>query len=131
RRAGDEVLEALPCRFEGRFGSLARRDVAPRANHLGRLVALVIDEAQIIANPAVIAVLFEEPVLDGVAAFLEQGTDLRLRPRPIVGMYAAPPEIRALQVIARLITQQIFDVLADEGRSKVARGFKTLDRRRR
>src|SRR5262249_46998334 len=114
-----------------RFGSLARRDVAPRADHLGRLVALVIDEEIGRAKRRERADLLKEPVLYGVAAFLEQVTDLRLRPRQIVGIYAAPPEIRALQVIARLITQQIFDVLAEEGRSKVARGFETVDDRRR
>src|ERR1700741_4930987 len=47
RRAGDKVLEALPRRLQGIFGHLARCDVAPRADHLGRLAALVADEAQL------------------------------------------------------------------------------------
>src|SRR5262249_39732380 len=127
----DEVLEALPCRFEGCFGSLARRDVAPRANHLGRLTALVIDEAQLIADPAVVAVLLEKPVLDGVAALLEQVTELGLPPRAVVGTHAAPQYIRALKIVARLIAHQVFDVLADEGRSKVPGGFDPATHRRR
>src|SRR5262245_5840383 len=58
-------------------------------------------------------------------------TELRLHRRKIVGMDAAPPEIRALQVVARLVAQQVLDVPADEGRSEVARGFEAGDYRRR
>src|SRR5262249_61464566 len=89
------------------------------------------DESPLITDPAVIAVLLEKPVLDGMTASPQQSTLLPYTTLFRSGMYAAPPEIRALEVIARLIAQQIFDVLADEGRSKVACGLETVDDRRR
>src|SRR5207253_8782732 len=70
--------------------------ISPRADHLGRLAALVADEAQLVAHPAVGAILLEKPILDGVPAFLEQVTELGLHRREVVGVDTAPPEIRAL-----------------------------------
>src|SRR5258707_588718 len=91
------------CLRDGSFGGLARRDVTPRADHLGRLTALVVDDPQLIADPAVVAILLEKPVLDGMATLLVQVAKLGLHPGEVVGMRPAPPEIRALQIVARLI----------------------------
>jgi len=46
-----------------------------------------------------------------VPAVLEQVTELGLNRREVVGMDTAPPEIRALQIVARLVTQPILDIL--------------------
>ena len=111
--------------------SLRRGDVAPRADHLDRLAVLVADQVLLVDHPAVAAVLLEEPVLDRVAAFLEQQGGLGLHRREVVGVHAAPPEIRVLQVFLRLVAEPVPDVLADEGRREVARRLEAVDHRRR
>src|SRR5262245_48264495 len=46
-------------------------------------------------------------------------------------MDAAAPEIRAVEIVALLVAQPVLDVLADEGRPKVARCLEAVDHRRR
>ena len=75
------MLDALARRRRRLLGLLARGDVAPRADHLDGLALLVADQALLVVDPAIAAVLLEEAVLDGVAAVLEQLAGLRPRPR--------------------------------------------------
>ena len=131
RRAGDQVLSAIPGRCCCFFRSLTLGDVAPRADHLDRLAFLVPDEPLFIVHPAVGAVLLEKSVLDRVGTFLEQVDRLGLHRGEVVGMHAAPPEIGVLQILLRLIAQPVLDVLADEGRREIPRRLVAVDHRRR
>src|SRR6476620_7463031 len=113
RRGGQQLLDMDPCRRHGFLSRLAVRDVAPRADDLVRLAALVIDQAQLVADPAIIAVLLQEPVLESVVALLEQLPELALHPCKIVRMHTVAPEVGAVEVVARLVAQPLLDVLAD------------------
>ena len=131
RRAGEQVLDPGLGRRHRLLRPLALADVAPRADHLDRLAVLVPDQALLVVHPAVGAVLLEEPVLDGVAALPEQLDGLGLDRGEVVGVHAAPPEIRVFQIVVRLVAEPILDVLADEGRREVARRLEAVDHRRR
>src|SRR6476646_6198932 len=72
RRTGEQMVNAIPSGRRCLFHSLALGDIAPRANHLRWLTLLIPNQSLRIVHPAVIAVLLEKPVLDRVAAFLEQ-----------------------------------------------------------
>src|SRR5690349_1830020 len=120
-----------PCRRDGLFGSLAVGDVAPRADDLVRLAALVMDQAQFVADPAIVAVLLQEPVLEGVVALLEQLPELALHPPEIIRVHTVAPEVGAVEIIARLVAQPLLDVLTDEGRPKISRCLEAVNYRRR
>src|SRR6187200_3625819 len=120
RRGGQQLLAMGAGRRDGLFGSLAVRDVAPRADDLVRIAALVIDQAQLVAHPAIVAVLLQEPVLESVVALLEQLPELAFHPPEIIRMHTVAPEVGAVEIVARLVAQPLLDVLADIGRSKVA-----------
>ena len=87
--------------------SFALSDVAPRANHLDHLTVLVPDQLLSVIHPAVGAVLLEKSVLDRVGTFLEQLASLSLHRGEVVGMHAAPPEIRLFEIFLRLVTKSI------------------------
>src|SRR5262249_45570030 len=70
RRAGEQMINAVPGRRRCLFRSLSIGDIAPRANHLCRLTLFIPDQSLRVVHPAVIAVLPEKPVLDRVATFL-------------------------------------------------------------
>ena len=57
-------------------------------------------------------------------ALAEQMRSFGFHPGEIVGMDAAPPEIRAVEILAGLVAQDFADVVADEGRAEIARGRK-------
>src|SRR5436190_1203712 len=99
-----------PCRRHGFLGSLAVLDVAPRADDLVRLAALGIDQAQLVADPAIVAVLLQEPVFEAMMTLLEQITEFAFDPRQVVGMDAAAPEVGAVEIVARLVAQPVLDV---------------------
>src|SRR5882672_2278786 len=84
RRAGEQVLDAIPSRRHCFLRSLAFGDVAPRANHLDRLTLPVPDQSLFVVYPVVAAVLLEESVLDRVRTFLVQVSRLGLHRREIV-----------------------------------------------
>src|SRR5262245_36948926 len=125
------MLETNPCCGNRRLGRLALGDIAPGADHLIRLTALVIDEAQLVPDPAIGAVLLQKPVLESMVARFEQLTELALDPRQIFGVDVAAPEVRAVEIVALLEAQPVRDVLADEGRSKIPRCLEAVDHRRR
>ena len=62
---------------------------------------------------------------------LEQLAELSFDAREVVGVDAASPEIRAVEIVTRLITQPVLDVLADKGRPEVTRRLEAVDYRRR
>ena len=62
------MLDAQPGRRDRLLGRLALGDVAPRADDLLRLAAPVPDEALLVADPAIAAVLLQEAVLERVLA---------------------------------------------------------------
>src|SRR5262245_44630118 len=66
-----------------------------------------------------------------MTTMFEQLAELAFDPRQVVRVHAVSPEVRALQIVARFIAEPIPDVLADEGRAKVARGLEAVDHRRR
>src|SRR5262245_58143187 len=72
RGAREQMLDTLACRRRCLFRALAFGYVAPRTHYLGRLAYFIADQALRVVDPAVGAVLFQEPVLDRMAAFLEQ-----------------------------------------------------------
>src|SRR5260221_6404702 len=125
----DRVRQALLATPESDLRLLRRSDVAPRANHLDRFAVPVANQVLLVDHPAVGAFLFEKSVLDRVAAFLEQVDGLCLHRGELVGMHAAPPEIRVFEVFLRLVTQPVRDVLTDEGRRKIARRLVAVDHR--
>src|SRR6187551_622151 len=96
-----------------------------------RFTALVIDEAQLIADPAIVAVLLQEPVFEGVATLTEQETEFALDPCKIVRMHRISPEVGAVEIVARLVAQPLLDVLADIGRAKIPRCLEAVNHRRR
>src|SRR5215208_5711351 len=49
----------------------------------------------------------------------------------IVGMNAAPPEVRVLEILLGLVAEPVLDVLTDECRREVARRLVAVDHRRR
>src|SRR5215203_3471545 len=71
-RAGKQVLDAIPGRRRGFFGSLAVSNIAPRDDHLDRVAILVPDQTLFVVYPAVRAVLLEKAILDRVHATLEE-----------------------------------------------------------
>ena len=113
------------------FGSLAVGDIAPRADHLGRLAVLVTYQLLRIVHPAVAAVLLEKPVLDRVATFLEQLDGLGLDRGEVIRMHATAPEIGVFQILTRLVAEPVADVLADECRCEVSRRLEAVNHRRR
>ena len=64
---------------------LAGRDVAPGPHHLERFAGRVTDEVQIVADPAVAAVLLAEAVFVGEMADLDQPIELAEDARTVVG----------------------------------------------
>src|SRR5262249_5765924 len=97
----------------------ARGDIDPGSDHVDRLAFTVADQAPLVADPTVAAVLLEEPILDRVPAMLEQLAELGFDSRQIVGMDAAAPEIRALQIFLGLIAQHVLEICAHELRREV------------
>ncbi len=67
----------------------------------------VANEAPFVADPTVAAVLSEKPIFHAVAANFEQSVDFGLHPGKIVGMDAASPEVRALQIFGGLVAEHI------------------------
>jgi hypothetical protein len=98
------------------LGLLALGDVAPRPDTLERIAALIAAQTQLIPDPAVRAILAAEPVLVGVAARLKQSRKPGQSTWPIIGMDPLQPEVRPLQILTRLVAEQIAHVLADERR---------------
>src|SRR5689334_16544647 len=120
-----------PCRRDGLFGSLAVGDVAPRADDLVRLAALVMDQAQFLAHPATLfpyTTLFRS---ESVVAFLEQLSELALDPCKIVRMHRISPEIGTLEIVSLFVAQPVTDVLADIGWATIPRCLEAVDHRRR
>jgi hypothetical protein len=81
----------------------------------------------LIDHPAVVAVLFEEPVLDRVTAFLVQTDGLGLDRSELVGVHATAPEIRIFEILLGLVTEPVLDVLADESRCEISRCLVAVD----
>src|SRR5262249_53926030 len=130
RRASEQVLDARAGLRHCCLRSLSIGDIAPRANHLDRLALFVPDESLFVVYPAVAVILLEKPILDRVGTFLEQVKRLGLDGGELVGVHAVPPEIRIFQVLLRLVTEPIPDVLADEGRREIPRCLVAVDDRR-
>ena len=61
----DRVSQPLLAAVERDLGLIAGGDIAPGAHHLDRLPVLVADQVLLVVDPAVAAVLAQEPVLDG------------------------------------------------------------------
>src|SRR5262249_19484167 len=72
---GDQHMhEAVLRGTEGFAQVSARRDIAPRTDHLDRIACLIAHELQLIADPAVIAVFLAEAILVGDMPFLEEAS---------------------------------------------------------
>ena len=126
----DRVRQPLLAAPQRDLRLVARGHVAPGAHDLHRLAIPVAHQMLLVVHPAVGAVVPEEPVLDRVAALLKQQGGLGLHGRDVVGMHAAPPEVRVLQILLRLVAEPVPDVLADEGRCEIARRLVAVDHRR-
>src|SRR4051812_19605030 len=109
------------------LGPLALGDVAPRPDDLERLAGLVAAQAQLVADPAVRAVLVAEPILAGVVVELEQAGELGQDAGKVVGVDPLQPEARALEIVPRLVAEQPRDVLADKRRRVVALGLEAVE----
>src|SRR4029453_1864732 len=127
---GEQLLDMGTSRRDSLFSRLAVRDVAPRADDLVRFAAFGIGEAQLIAHPAIVAVLLQEPVFESVVALLEQLPELALPPCKIVRMHRISPEVGAVEIVALLVAQPLLDVLADIGRAKIPRCLEAVNHRR-
>jgi hypothetical protein len=71
-----------------------------------------------------------ETVFEASSALWYQTKHLRYDTSLILGMDMARPEIRVIAHFALRVPQNLFDVLADEGTLKVARGLGGVDDRR-
>src|SRR5215470_10440341 len=94
---------------EGLTDLSARRDVAPGTDDFNRFPRFVADQLQLIANPAVVAILLPEAVLEGDVAHVEQALVSALNARQVLDMNAALPEARPLQIVLGFVAQQIPD----------------------
>src|SRR5215469_2708301 len=81
----------------------------------------------LIAHPAIAAVLLEKSILDRVVTFLIEVDSFRFHLGKVIWMNTATPEIGMSHVLRRLITQQRFDILPNEGRPKTPFSFITID----
>src|SRR5437773_9888701 len=70
----EQMLNAIPGRRRWFLGSLALADVAPRADHLGRLPLCVPAQSLRVAHPTIGAVLLAKSVLARLAAFPVQSS---------------------------------------------------------
>ena len=113
------------------FRRPALGNVRPRPDYLLGLAVLIADKALLVVHPAPAAVLLEEAVLNRVLAFPEQLHGLGFHGGEVVRVDATSPEVRAFQILARLVAQQVLDVLADEGRGEIAKGLVAVDDRAR
>ena len=105
----DSIASVRRCslRWESISASLRRGHVAPRADHLDWLAVLVANQVLLVIHPAIAAVLLPKPVLDRVAAFLVQMDGLGLHCGQVVAVHAVAPEIGILQILARLVAEQV------------------------
>ena len=131
RRGRQQVHETVLRGDQGFAELLARRDVAPGADHLDRIARRVAHQLQFVADPAVAAVLLAEAVFAAEAPLLEQARIVAQDARAVLGMDAALPEIRAVEVFLAVVPEQVLHVLADEGRRVVAGCLEAVDHRRR
>jgi hypothetical protein len=74
----------------------------------------------LVVHPAIGAVLLAEAVFDDVLAGLEQYVHLGFDTRQILRMHPLAPEIRVVEIFGSRVAEQPRDVLADEGRGKIA-----------
>src|SRR5262249_60558473 len=77
-------------------------DVDPGSDHVDRLAFTVADQAPLVADPTVAAILLEEPILDRVPAMLEQLAELGFDSRQIFCMNTTAPEVRTLSLLHAL-----------------------------
>src|SRR5215813_1725100 len=109
------MLEALLSGDQGLAELLALGHVAPGAHHFNRIARGVADHLQLVAHPAVAAVLLAEAVFAVEALLLEQA---RIGPedaRAVLRVNPALPEIGAVEIFLAIVAEQVLDVLADEG----------------
>src|SRR5262249_54542564 len=123
----DGIGEALLASPEGNLSLLGCRYIAPGAHNLNRLTVAVTDQVLLIDHPAIGSVLLKETAFDRIAAALIQARRLRLHTGAIIGVNAAPPEFRVLEILLRFIAEPIADILANEGRGEIASCLETID----
>src|SRR5215467_5010507 len=60
RRAGEQVLDALPGRCHCRLSLLTLSDITPRPDHFDRLTIFVANQTLLIVDPTIAAILLEK-----------------------------------------------------------------------
>src|SRR5581483_3126915 len=127
----EQKRETPPRLVPGGFGGFARGDVAPGADDLLRLALLVVDEMLVVVHPAIGAVLAAEAIFDGLPPGREQVPHLLLHSCEVIGVDASAPEVRVVQIFARVVAEQALDIGADEGRREIAARREAVNHDRR
>ena len=109
---------------------LARGDVAPRSDDLQWLAVDASDKTLLVVHPAIGAILAAKAILHRVDPVLEEFGYGFLDAGEIVGVDPVAPEGRVLQILRGRVAEHVDDVVADEGRSKIAGRLEAVDHRR-
>src|SRR5215831_16700517 len=125
------MFEALLGSDQGVSELLALGHVAPGADHLDRVAGRIADHLELVAHPAVAAVLLAEAVFAVEPLLLEQAPIGPQDAGTVLRMDAALPEIGTVEIFLAVVAEQILDVLADEGGRIVPGRLEAVDHGRR
>src|SRR5204863_289310 len=106
---------------------LAGCDVDPRPDHIKGLTFAVADQVPLVADPAVAPVFLQKAIFEGLAPLLVQMPKLRFDAWQVIAVNAPAPEIRAFQILTRLIAEHVSEVLTNEGRQEIPTRLEAVD----
>ena len=84
----------------------------------------------IIVHPAIGAILAAKAILHRVHSILEECGYYLFDPGQIVGMHTLAPEGGIFQIFGWRVAEHVDNIVADEGRRKIAGGLEAVDHRR-